>query len=205
MNSERHATNKDAVAFLQRTDQLMLIDGQWQAAQNAGWIEAHNPATGEKLGRFPDGQGADIDLAVAAARKAFRSGDWAQFTPSDRSQLLYSIADIIAEHSDELACLETLDQGKPLNHARSEMIGLEGQYRYFSGLATKIQGETFGQSMGRHNPAGKKTLAYSVKEPIGVVGVIVPWNAPLILLAFKLAPALAAGCTVHRGERLSLI
>ena len=204
--SGNYAVPAGALTFLQRADHSMLIGGRWQGAADGAWIEAHNPATGEYLGRFPAGRKADVDVAVAAAREAFERGEWADFTPSERAALLWAIADTIACHADELACLETLDQGKPLSHARSEMAGLEGQFRYFSGMATKIQGETFKQSMNRHNPAGKQALAYSSKEPIGVVGVIVPWNAPLILLAFKLAPALAAGCTivVKPAEQTSL-
>jgi phenylacetaldehyde dehydrogenase len=182
--------------FLEKHAQKMLIDGQWVNSVSGNVLESHNPATGELIGTVPAGNSEDIDLAVVAARKAFESGPWSEYMPSQRTELLWNIADTISQHIDELAYLETLDQGKPLSHAQSEMKGVEGQYRFFAGVATKIEGETYSQSMDRHNPAGKKTLAYSLKEPVGVVAAIVPWNAPLILLAFKLAPALAAGCTV---------
>lgn len=188
--------NESALKYLETLDKQMLIDGQWVRSATGEMIDSFNPATGELMGRVPAGNVEDVDRAVKAARRALDSDAWSGLTPSDRTHLLWKLADIIDANAEELAYLETLDQGKPISHSRSEMKGLSGQYRFFAGMATKIEGDTYSQSINRHNPEGKKTLAYSIKEPIGVVAAIVPWNAPLILLAFKLAPALAAGCTV---------
>lgn len=182
--------------FLTTPDKKNFINGQWLAPASGEMIDSVNPATGTLNGRIPASNKQDVDAAVAAAREAFTNGAWHHCTPSERSILLWKLADLVEAHAEELAYLETIDQGKPLSHALSEMKGVAAQYRFYAGMATKIQGETYTQSMDRHNPAGKKTLAYSVKEPIGVVAAIVPWNAPLILLAFKLAPALATGCSV---------
>jgi len=136
------------------------------------------------------------DRAVAAARVAFETGPWPAMTPAERARLLWTIADVLEAHIDELAELETLDQGKPLYVGRwAEIPGAIGQFRYFAGLATKLEGATIPTSIN-YQPAGKELFAYTLREPIGVVGAIVPWNSPLVLTAMKLAPALAAGCTV---------
>lgn len=192
--------------FLEKATHQLLIGGVWQDSISGMRMDAINPASGEKLGSFPAGTSADIDKAVAAARAALNSSEWKEMMPSERGRLLWNIADVVAAHSDELALIETLDQGKPITHARSELMGLEGQFRFFAGIASNLEGQYFNQSISRHTPPGKNVMAVCKKEPIGVVGAIVPWNAPLILLTFKLAPALAAGCTivVKPAEQTSL-
>lgn len=184
------------IAFLKRGEQKMLIGGNWQAASNGATLECHNPADGELLSTIPGGTQADVDQAVAAARSALEEGEWASMLPAQRARILWKIADLIEANIDELAELETMDQGKPLYIGRwAEIPGAVEQFRYFSGATTKIEGRTIPTSIG-YQPEGKDVFAYTVKEPVGVVGAIVPWNSPLVLTAMKLAPALAAGCTV---------
>ena len=142
------------------------------------------------------GNAADVDAAVASARKAFEDGRWSGLTPMERSKILWAIADAIEANIDELAELETLDQGKALYVGRwAEIPGAVNQFRYFSGMATKIEGSTIPTSIN-YQPPGKEVFAYTQHLPVGVVAAIVPWNSPLVLTAMKLAPALAAGCTV---------
>jgi phenylacetaldehyde dehydrogenase len=181
-------------AFLDRTAHGLCIAGQWMPAAGGGTIETRDPATGELLGTLAQGQAADIDRAVAAARAALPG--WAGTLPMARSQLLWRVAEAIEAHIDELAELETLDQGKPLFVGRwAEIPGAAMQFRFFAGLAQSIEGASIPTSIG-YAPPGKQIHAYTLREPIGVVGAIVPWNSPLVLTAMKLAPALAAGCTV---------
>ncbi len=185
-----------SVSFLERGAQKMLIDGAWQGAQSGATLNSVNPASGETLSTIPAGTKADVDLAVSAARKALNEGEWANMLPAQRARVLWKIADLIEENIDELAELETLDQGKPLYVGRwAEIPGAVEQFRYFSGATTKIEGRTIPTSIG-YQPEGKDVFAYTVKEPVGVVAAIVPWNSPLVLTAMKIAPALAAGCTV---------
>jgi phenylacetaldehyde dehydrogenase len=173
------------------TPRKMLIDGEWVAAQSGKVFESFNPATGEVLARVAEGDKADIDRAVKAARAAFEAGPWHDMTPSVRSRLLWKVADLIEAHTDELAQLESLDNGKPFAVARVADVPLAvDMFRYMAGWATKITGTTLPLSLpGEY-------LSYTVREPIGVVGQIIPWNFPLLMAAWKLAPALAAGCTV---------
>lgn len=185
-----------AAGFLDRDAQKILIDGQWCAAESGEVFDTLDPATGEVIGKLQRCDGRDVDKAVAAARKAFERGAWPDMTPMERSQILWRIADLIEANIDELAELETLDQGKALYVGRwAEIPGAVNQFRYFSGLATKIEGATIPTSIN-YQPEGKEVFAYTQKEPVGVVGAIVPWNSPLVLTAMKLAPALAAGCTI---------
>lgn len=182
--------------FLARRDHRMLIGGEWVEAVSGQRLETLNPATGSVLGTIPAGGAADVDRAVAAARAAFESPAWRDMTGAKRARLLWSIADALEAHMDELCELETLDQGKPLWVAKyAEVPGAIDQFRYFAGEATKIEGTTIPTSID-YQPAGKKIFAYTLKEPVGVVGAIVPWNSPLVLTAMKIAPALAAGCTM---------
>ena len=170
----------------------MLIAGQWVEAASGKTFDTYNPATGEVLAKVAEGDREDIDRAVKAARKAFDEGPWPDMLPAERARLLWKIGELIDEHHEELAELETLDNGKPLFFSRMvDVPTCAGHFRYMAGCATRIEGTTIPISM-----PGAKYFAYTVREPIGVVGQIIPWNFPLIMAALKLAPALAAGCTV---------
>ena len=170
----------------------MLIGGEWVEAASGRTFDAYNPADGEVLAKVAEGDRADIDRAVKAARKAFEEGPWPDMLPAERARLLWRIADLIDQHHDELAELETLDNGKPLLFSRIvDVPTCAGHFRYMAGCATKIEGTTIPISM-----PGAKYFAYTLREPVGVVGQIIPWNFPLIMAALKLAPALASGCTV---------
>ena len=185
-----------AQAFLARPAHPLFIGGRWQSAASGATFASHDPATGAVIGQLARGAAADVDAAVAAARQAFEQGPWPAMTPLQRSQILWRIADLIEANIDELAELETLDQGKALYVGRwAEIPGAVNQFRYFAGLATKIEGATIPTSIN-YQPAGKQVFAYTSKVPLGVVAAIVPWNSPLVLTAMKLAPALAAGCTI---------
>lgn len=185
-----------ARAFLSTPQKRLLINNQWVDATAGGLIDTINPATGEKLAAIAAGEARDVDLAVRAARDALESPAWRDMTGAQRARLLWRMADLMEQHLDELAELETLDQGKPIWVAKyAEIPGGIEQFRYFAGEATRLEGTTIPTSIN-YQPAGKKIFAYTVKEPIGVVGAIVPWNSPIVLTAMKMAPALAAGCTM---------
>jgi phenylacetaldehyde dehydrogenase len=176
--------------FLSKPKKL-LIGGQWVEAVSGKTFETYNPATGEVLARVAEGDRADIDLAVKAARKAFESGPWPEMPPAQRGRLLWKLADLIEKNRQELAELETLDNGKPVFFSRiADVPATADMFRYFAGWATKVEGNTIPISM-----PGAKYFAYTLREPVGVVGQIVPWNFPLIMASWKLAPALAVGCT----------
>ncbi|HZW94196.1 MAG TPA: aldehyde dehydrogenase family protein [Candidatus Eremiobacteraceae bacterium] len=168
----------------------LLIGGQWVGAQSGKNFETRNPATGEVLAQVAEGGRVEIDQAVAAARKAFETGPWPDVSPAERGRLLWRLADLIEQNLEELAELETLDNGKPLLFSRIvDVPSAVGFFRYMAGWATKVEGNTIPIS------ARGKYFAYTVREPIGVVGQIIPWNYPLVMAAWKLAPALAVGCT----------
>ena len=186
----------DVSRFLDAGPKRLLIDGEWVDTAASETFETLDPATGQTLAAVARAKEADVDKAVAAARAALTSGPWPAMTPSERSKIMWRIGDLIDENIDELAELETLDQGKPLYVGRwAEIPGAAEQFRYFAGEATKIEGKTIPTSIN-YQPEGKEVFAYTRKEPIGVVGAIVPWNSPLVLTAMKIAPALAAGCTL---------
>ncbi|WP_394728614.1 aldehyde dehydrogenase family protein [Altererythrobacter sp. GH1-8] len=188
--------NAAAAAFLARDKHKLLIGGQWVDSQSGATFDTLDPATGEVIGKVARAGAADVDAAVAAARKAFSSGPWPAMTPMARSQLLWKIADLMEANIDELAELETLDQGKALYVGRwAEIPGAVAQFRYFAGMATKIEGATIPTSIN-YQPEGKIVHAYTRREPVGVVGAILPWNSPLVLTAMKIAPAMATGCTL---------
>jgi phenylacetaldehyde dehydrogenase len=173
----------------------MLINGKWVEALSGKTFPTYNPATGEVLARVAEGDKADIDLAVKAARAAFETGPWSKLTASERGRLIWKIADLIEENLEEFAELETLDNGKPLKVARAADVPLAVDlFRYMAGWTTKIEGNTIPLSVP-YTP-GAKYLAYTLREPVGVVGQIIPWNFPLLMAAWKLGPALATGCTV---------
>jgi len=181
-----------ALTFLQPGQKRLWIGGEWVATQAT--FDAHDPATGAHLATLSRAGVAEADQAVAAANRALPL--WPALTPAARGAMLWRIADTIEAHADELAELETLDQGKTLRTGRlGEIPGAIAQFRYYAGFATKILGSTIPTSIA-HQPPGKRIFAYTLREPIGVVAAIVPWNSPLLMAAMKLAPALCAGCAV---------
>ena len=170
-------------------DQKMLIGGKWVASQSGKTFETLNPSTGEVICRVAEGDKADIDLAVKAARKAFEAGPWARMNASDRGQLMHKLADAVEAHKDELAALESLDNGKPIADSLAADLPLTVKcYRYFAGWADKNHGQTV--------PIDGSYFCYTRHEPVGVVGQIIPWNFPLLMQAWKWGPALACGNTV---------
>jgi phenylacetaldehyde dehydrogenase len=175
-------------SFLARTHAL-FIDGKFVPARSGETFEVINPATGEVFAKASAGAAADIDLAVKAARRAFDSGPWSAMNPSVRRNLMWKLADALEKNGDEIAILETLNNGMPLSMARSMVAGGAECLRYNAGWAGKINGETPTISAPNHH-------VYTLREPVGVVGAITPWNGPLAMAVAKIAAALAAGCTV---------
>ena len=173
-----------------RKPKKMLIGGEWVDSISGKTFATYNPADGEVLAQVAEGDQQDIDRAVRAARRAFESGPWPSMTPSRRGRLISKLADLLEEHLEEFAQLESLDNGKPLSVARAVDVPLSVDHlRYMSGWASKIEGSTIPISVEGH-------VAWTVREPVGVVGQIVPWNFPLLMAVWKLGPALAAGCTI---------
>jgi acyl-CoA reductase-like NAD-dependent aldehyde dehydrogenase len=184
------AINPGVTSFLNGKPKRMLIGGEWVESVSGLTFATTNPATGEVLAQVAEGDAADIDRAVSAARKAFEDGPWGMMTAADRSSLIWKLADLIEEHTEELATLETLDNGKPIVAARRDDVGgTVAYFRYYAGWPTKIQGDTVPVSV-------PDMFNYTLRQPVGVVGQIIPWNYPLMMSAWKLAPALAAGCTI---------
>ena len=182
-------------AFIGSPRQL-FINGQWCDAASGMTFETPNPATGETLARVAEGDAEDINRAVRAARRAFEEGPWSSMTPSERGRIIWRIGDLILEHADELAQLESLDNGKPFAVAQAADVPLAADlFHYMAGWATKIEGNTINISVP-YMP-GANFHSYTLREPLGVVGQIIPWNFPLLMAAWKLGPALAAGnCVV---------
>ena len=167
----------------------ILINNRWVSSLSGRTFPTINPATGEEICQVAEADAADVDEAVKAARNAFENGPWPKMSAADRGRLLYKLADLIEEHADELAMLESRDNGKPFHVARSADLGLTiATYRYYAGWADKVQGRTV--------PVAGNYFTYIRHEPVGVVGQIIPWNFPLLMQAWKLAPALATGNTV---------
>ena len=167
----------------------LLIDGQW--VDGAKTFATINPATGEELTQVAEASAADVDRAVEAARRAFdgKSGPWRKMPASERGRLIWRLADLVEQHIDELAELETLDNGKPIFESRYvDMPMVIDVLRYYAGWATKIHGETVNTF--------DAAFTYTLREPVGVVGLIIPWNFPLLLASWKLGPALACGNTI---------
>jgi phenylacetaldehyde dehydrogenase len=187
----RPETSRALAAFL-AVERKILIDGKWVAAKSGKTFAVEDPATEEVIAHVPEGDKADIDLAVAAARRAFEAGPWARMTPRDRSRIVWKIGDLLERHADEFAEIEALDNGKPVTNARKDDVqGSIDVFHYMSGWATRLNGETITVSKREDH-----WHAYTLREPVGVVGQIIPWNFPLMMAAWKLAPALAAGCTI---------
>jgi phenylacetaldehyde dehydrogenase len=173
----------------------LFINGQWVDAASGKTFETPNPATGETLASVAEGDSEDIDRAVRAARAAFDDGPWGTITPSDRGRIIWRIGDLILEHAEELAQLESLDNGKPYAVALGADVPLAADlFHYMAGWATKIEGNSINISVP-YMP-GANFHSYTLREPVGVVGQIIPWNFPLLMAAWKLGPALAAGNTV---------
>jgi phenylacetaldehyde dehydrogenase len=180
--------------FLARPQKL-LIGGKWVNSASGKTFPTYDPSTGEVLCQVAEGDREDIDRAVRAARDAFERGPWRRMTSSERGRLMWKLSDLIEQHLEEFAELETLDNGKPLTISRAADVPLAVDlFRYMAGWATKIEGNTIPISVP-YTP-GTRYHAYTTREPIGVVGQIIPWNFPLLMAAWKLGPALAAGCTV---------
>jgi phenylacetaldehyde dehydrogenase len=173
--------------------QRMLIGGEWVESHTGETLESVDPATGRRLTTVARGDGVDVDRAVRTARAAFESPAWRDISPLDRGRLLNTLAELIEEHADELALIEAHDNGKPVKVARAVDVGSSAKlFRYFAGWPSKFEGSTVPVSPR----GGLKILNYTVHEPVGVVGAIVPWNFPMSMACWKLAPALATGNTV---------
>ena len=167
----------------------LFVDGQWVDPSSGQSFKTINPATEEPLTEVADASAEDVDRAVQAARKAFESGPWAKMSGADRGRILWKLGDLIEANVQELGRIETLDQGKTITESTRVDVPLAADcFRYFAGWTTKIEGETI--------PVRAPSLNYTLREPLGVVGAITPWNFPILMAAWKIAPALAAGNTI---------
>ena len=186
------ATLEPAVSSFVSRKHKMLINGKWVDSASGKTFPTYNPATGEVLAQVAEGDREDINRAVKAARAAFETGPWSTMTPSERGRAMWRLADLLEKNLEDFAQIESLDNGKPLKVARAADVPLAVDlFRYMAGWATKIEGNTIPLSIPK-----AKFLAYTVREPVGVVGQIIPWNFPLLMAAWKLGPALATGCTI---------
>lgn len=184
----------ETVAFFKQSHS-MLIDGKWVDAVSGARLEVHDPADEKLIATVPEGDQQDIDLAVAAARRAFESGEWHDMRPAQRERLLLKLADLVEANAQNIAEIESIDNGKSVTVARYVDVALTVDFfRYMAGWATKIEGTT--NDLSAPFAPANKFMAFTRKEPVGVVGAIVAWNFPLLLAAWKLGPALATGCTV---------
>src|ERR687894_1406690 len=192
--TQEHAEGGEGVQLIEKpqTEETrryeMVVGGEWVEARSGKTFESVNPYTGRVWATAPEAGEEDVDLAVRAAREAFDEGPWGRMTGTERARLMRRLAELIAENAESLAVVETTDNGKLLREMSGQMGALPEWYYYFAGAADKVQGDT----IPSHNP---DFFVYTRREPMGVVGAIVPWNSPLLLLTWKLAPALAAGCT----------
>lgn len=178
-----------AAAYLAR-EHRMLIDGEWVGAVGGGRLETHDPSTGKVIASVPDGRKADVDLAVAAARRTFDDRTWLDIPPGERAKILWRIAELVDRRREEIIELEVLNQGMPERVAGWTMNMASEIFRYYGGWITKIHGITSDLNSPNHN-----YHAYTIREPVGVAGLIVPWNGPFLFACFKFAVALAAGCS----------
>ena len=164
----------------------MYINGGFVEGAGKGWFPVYDPSTEAAIAEVPDGNAADIDFAAKAARAAFDGGTWPQTTAQERGRLLFKLAERVRQQSAQLAELESRNTGKPIVEAEFDVADTATCFEYYGGIATKIQGHV--------NPVPDNALSLSLREPVGVAGQIIPWNYPLLMAAWKLAPALAAGC-----------
>jgi aldehyde dehydrogenase (NAD+) len=175
--------------FLTGQPKRLLIDGKWIEAASGKTFATLDPATGEVLAEVAEGSAEDIDRAVVAARRAF-TGPWSRAKPAERQALLLRLAELVEANIEELATLDTLDMGAPISRTRNNRQRAVGMLRYYAGQAVSILGETI------ENSLPGELFSYTLKEPVGVVGAIIPWNGPLSATIWKIGPALATGCTV---------
>jgi betaine-aldehyde dehydrogenase len=165
----------------------MLVNGEWVTSNSGKTFPVYDPSTEDVIAEVPDCNAKDVDHAVAAAKDAFENGPWASSTAQERGRVLFKLADAVRQNAAALAELEARNSGKPIVEAEYDMADVATCFEYYGGLATKITGHV--------NPVPDNALSLSLKEPVGVAGQIIPWNYPLLMAAWKLAPALAAGCT----------
>lgn len=194
------ALQENTLSFLKSGPKKLLIGGTWRESASGESFETINPASGELLAHVALANATDVDLAVDSARTAFESSPWGRMNPDERGKLLWKLADLIEVHADELAELETLDNGKPLRISRNgDIPSAVRHFRYYAGWTTKIEGTTIPVSQANQ-------FVYTLREPMGVVGLIIPWNFPLVMAAWKLAPALACGntCILKPAEETPL-
>ncbi len=190
-NGHSPAVSRNVQAWL-RKPKHNLIGGQWLPSIIGRTFEVFNPADGSVIAHVPESEKEDVDRAVAAARKAFEAGPWRRMTPAERGKLLWKVGDMILKYADELAELESLDNGKPIAMARGGDVPLSADlFHYMAGWATKIEGHTIPVSV-LYAP-GSQFHAFTLREPVGVVAQIIPWNFPLLMAAWKLGPALTCG------------
>jgi len=172
-----------------RCPKKLLIGGKWVPAKSGKTFETVNPSNEEVLALIAEGDKADVDEAVKAARKAYEDGKWSAMNPHQRARLLYKIADLIEKNAEQLAEIETLDNGKTIFESKNIDVPITAEvFRYYAGFVTKIYGET--------NPSDPGMFNFTLREPVGVCGQIIPWNFPLLMASWKIAPALACGNTV---------
>ncbi|MCG3189293.1 MAG: Phenylacetaldehyde dehydrogenase [Burkholderiaceae bacterium] len=183
------------VGFLSRRRHGNFIDGREDEPVDGAYLPVVDPATEMIIAEAPDSSAEDVARAVASAQRTFEGTEWSALRPADRERLLFRLSVLIEEHADELSALETLQSGKLNALARAIDVGAGAEFvRYMAGWATKLEGQTLQHSIGV--PPGARYFTYTQREPVGVVGAIVPWNFPLAIALWKVAPALAAGCTV---------
>ncbi len=193
MIASQPAPSAEAAEFLKRPPRL-LIGGEWVESTSGAVIPVVDPATGKTIATTPDAGDEDVDRAVRAARAALESGPWPHVLPSERQAMIWRLSDLVERHAEELTELESLDNGKTKKMAGIvDIPGTRDYFRYMAGWATKIEGSTIDVSVGRGGPEAK-FQAQTRREPVGVVAQIIPWNFPLAMAAWKLGPALAAGC-----------
>lgn len=176
-------------AFLDGTPKKLLIDGKWVQAASGKTFTTVNPSTGKALAEIAEGTAEDVDRAVKAARRAFE-GPWRKFKPHDRQEILLKLADLVERNFDEFTQLDALEMGEPITRRRNAKRRVLGLIRYYAGMATALHGETV-----ENSAPGGDFVTYTLKEPVGVVGAIVPWNGPMVSWIWKLGPVLATGCT----------
>jgi aldehyde dehydrogenase (NAD+) len=189
MTTTSPAVDSAMPRFLDGRPKQLFIDGDWTPAASGKTFQSENPSTGEVLAELAEGDHADVDRAVAAARRAFDDGPWSRFTPMQRQRVMLKLADLIDENIAEFGLLDSMEMGAPVG------LGDFGSppsdtMRYYAGWPTKLHGETVGNSIS------ESMFTYTLKQPVGVVAAIVPWNGPLISAMWKMGPALAAGCTM---------
>ncbi len=183
------AEPRPGAAFLDGPAKRLLIGGAWQPAALGKVARSIDPATGRPIAEVADGTAEDVERAVRAARTAF-DGPWSRCTPAERMKLILRFADVVEQHADELSVIDTLDMGAPLARARGGIASGLARLRWNAAQAVSIHGET------PHNSLPGEFLTYTVKEPVGVVAAIIPWNSPVASALWKLGPVLASGCTV---------